>query len=92
MGRRLSLIHIFRGIVAGRDEHGKASDFNEFLDNVPLVVCNKRVIESLIKAGAFDSLGHTRRALMECFEAKVDAVIDLKRNQANGQDLSLIHI
>ena len=78
--------NVVRGIVEGRAEHGKASDFNSFLDHVPLVVCNKRMIESLIKAGAFDSLGHSRRALMECFESKVDAVIDLKRNQANGQD------
>ncbi|MGV8910094.1 MAG: DNA polymerase III subunit alpha, partial [Propionicimonas sp.] len=78
--------NVVRGIVEGRTEHGKAANFNEFLDNVPLVVCNKRVIESLIKAGAFDSMGHTRRALMECFERRVDEVIDLKRNQANGQD------
>ncbi|MFT3860952.1 DNA polymerase III subunit alpha [Micropruina sp.] len=78
--------NVVKGIVEGRETNGKASDFNEFLDNVPLVVCNKRVIESLIKAGAFDSLGHTRRSLMECYEQKVDEVIDLKRNQANGQD------
>ncbi len=78
--------NVVRGIVEARAEHGKAADFNEFLDNVPLVVCNKRVIESLIKAGAFDSMGHTRRSLMECFERRVDEVIDLKRNQANGQD------
>ena len=43
-------------------EHGKAVNFHDFLTQVPLVVCNKRAIESLIKAGAFDSLGHTRRA------------------------------
>ena len=78
--------NVVRGIVGARTEFGKAHDFNEFLANVPLVVCNKRVIESLIKAGAFDSLGHSRRGLMECFEQKVDEVIDLKRNQANGQD------
>jgi len=78
--------NVVRGIVEGRTEHGPAADFNAFLDQVPLVVCNKRVIESLIKAGAFDSMGHTRRALMECFERRVDEVIDLKRNQANGQD------
>ncbi|MFZ0529127.1 MAG: DNA polymerase III subunit alpha [Propionicimonas sp.] len=78
--------NVVRGIVEARTEFGKASDFNAFLDQVPLVVCNKRVIESLIKAGAFDSMGHTRRALMECFERRVDEVIDLKRNQANGQD------
>ncbi|MCW3157605.1 DNA polymerase III subunit alpha [Micropruina sonneratiae] len=78
--------NVVNGIVGGRETNGPASDFNEFLSNVPLVVCNKRVIESLIKAGAFDSLGHTRRSLMECYEQKVDEVIDLKRNQANGQD------
>ncbi len=78
--------HVVSGIVEARTEFGKAADFNEFLDNVPLVVCNKRVIESLVKAGAFDSMGHTRRGLMECFERRVDEVIDLKRNQANGQD------
>jgi DNA polymerase-3 subunit alpha len=78
--------NVVAGIVEARTESGKASDFNAFLDQIPLVACNKRVIESLIKAGAFDSMGHTRRALMECFERRVDEVIDLKRNQANGQD------
>ena len=57
------------GIVAAREEHGKAADFYAFLDAVPLVVCNKRVIESLIKAGAFDSMGHSRRALMSVYES-----------------------
>ena len=78
--------NVVKGIVDARTEFGKATHFNAFLDQVPLVVCNKRVIESLIKAGAFDSMGHTRRGLMECFERRVDEVIDLKRNQANGQD------
>lgn len=73
-------------IIAARKEHGPAGDFFEFLDQVPLAVCNKRLIESLIKAGAFDSMGHSRRGLMEVFETAVDAVIDLKRNEANGQD------
>ncbi|MFV0407250.1 MAG: DNA polymerase III subunit alpha [Propioniciclava sp.] len=78
--------NVVRGIIEAREEHGPAADFNAFLDQVPAVVCNKRVIESLIKAGAFDTLGHTRRGLMECFETKIDEVVDLKRNQANGQD------
>ncbi len=77
---------VVQGIVESRAEHGRASDFGEFLDNASLPVCNKRMIESLIKAGAFDSMGHTRRGLMEVFEGAVDQVIDLKRNQANGQD------
>ena len=78
--------NVVDGVVAARTEHGKASDFYAFLDAVPLVVCNKRVIESLIKAGAFDSMGHSRRALMSVFESAVDGVLDLKRNSAHGQD------
>ncbi len=78
--------NVVRGIVEARTETGKAADFNAFLDQIPLIACNKRVIESLIKAGAFDSMNHSRRSLMECFERRVDEVIDLKRNQANGQD------
>ena len=74
------------GIVAARSENGKAADFYAFLDAVPLVVCNKRVIESLVKAGAFDSMGHSRRALMSVYENAVDGVLDLKRNSAHGQD------
>jgi DNA polymerase-3 subunit alpha len=78
--------NVVDGVVAARTEHGKAADFYSFLDAVPLVVCNKRVIESLIKAGAFDSMGHSRRALMSVFESAVDGVLDLKRNSAHGQD------
>ena len=78
--------NVVGAIVATRDEHGPVSDFHEFLDKVPLVVCNKRVIESLIKAGAFDSLGHPRRGLMEVFEGAIDQVVELKRNEEHGQD------
>jgi DNA polymerase-3 subunit alpha len=78
--------NVVDGIVAARAEHGKAVNFHGFLDQVPLVVCNKRVIESLIKAGAFESMGHTRRALMSVYENAVDGVLDLKRNEAHGQD------
>jgi DNA polymerase III subunit alpha len=49
-------------------------------------VCNKRVIESLIKAGAFDSFGEARKGLVFVHEQAVDAVIDIKRNEAIGQD------
>jgi DNA polymerase III subunit alpha len=78
--------NVVDGIVAAREAYGKAVNFHGFLDQVPLVVCNKRVIESLIKAGAFESMGHSRRALMSVYEAAVDGVLDLKRNEANGQD------
>jgi DNA polymerase-3 subunit alpha len=77
--------NVVDGIVAAREQHGKAANFHGFLDQVPLVVCNKRVIESLIKAGAFESMGHTRRALMTVYESAIDGVLDLKRNEAHGQ-------
>ncbi|NLH69561.1 MAG: DNA polymerase III subunit alpha [Brooklawnia sp.] len=78
--------NVVQAIVAARDEHGPVRDFYEFLDKVPLVVCNKRVIESLIKAGAFDSLQHPRRGLMEIYENAVDQVVEIKRNEEHGQD------
>ncbi|MGD7787868.1 DNA polymerase III subunit alpha [Propionibacteriaceae bacterium Y1700] len=78
--------NVVAGIVAARNEKGKARTFNAFLDQIPLVACNKRVIESLIKAGAFDEMGYTRRSLVSIHESAVDQVIDLKRNEANGQD------
>jgi len=43
------------------------------------------VIESLIKAGAFDSLGHTRHGLIRVHAEAVDACMDTKRNEAIGQ-------
>jgi DNA polymerase-3 subunit alpha len=55
------------------------------LEKVELVCCNKRVIESLIKAGAFDSFGHTRLSLVQVHEEAVDAVTGLKRQEAIGQ-------
>ncbi|GAA4902835.1 DNA polymerase III subunit alpha [Tessaracoccus lubricantis] len=72
--------------VEERKRLGPAADFYDFLDKAPLPICNKRVIESLIKSGAFDEMGHTRRALMGIFENAVDSVIDLKRNAEHGQD------
>jgi DNA polymerase III subunit alpha len=73
-------------IVAARTAKGSFTSFSDFLRKVPVNVCNKRVIESLVKAGAFDSFGHSRRGLMLVHEQAVDAIIDVKRNEAIGQD------
>ena len=77
--------NVVDAIVAAREEKGAFTSFTDFLDKVPAVVCNKRTIESLVKAGAFDSLGHTRRSLLLVHEQAVDAVIDVKRKEATGQ-------
>jgi DNA polymerase-3 subunit alpha len=73
-------------IVRTREAKGKFSDFADFMAKVPPLVCNKRVIDSLIKAGAFDEQGHVRRALSAIHESVVDQFIDIKRNEAMGQD------
>jgi DNA polymerase-3 subunit alpha len=78
-------LNVVEGIVAARKEKGAYTSFSDFLKKVPAVVCNKRTIESLIKAGAFDSLGHSRRALFEIFEEAVDTEIAVKKNEAQGQ-------
>src|SRR5690606_32145435 len=54
--------NVVEGIIAARKEKGPYTDFNDFLNKVPPIVCNKRVVESLIKAGAFDELGHNRKS------------------------------
>ncbi|MDO5719989.1 MAG: DNA polymerase III subunit alpha [Actinomycetaceae bacterium] len=78
-------INVVNGIVSARTERGEYESFTDFLDKVPVVVCNKRTMESLIKAGAFDSLGHQRRSLVAVHEEAVESAVKLKRNEAVGQ-------
>ena len=78
--------NVVDAIVEARREQGRYTDFADFMDKVPTLVCNKRVIESLIKAGAFDSMRHNRRALVTIHETAVDQYADIKRNEAIGQD------
>ncbi|MDQ0379834.1 DNA polymerase III subunit alpha [Amycolatopsis thermophila] len=77
--------NVVESIIKTRQEKGKYTSFTDFLDKSELVACNKRVIESLIKAGAFDSLGNTRLSMIQVHEDAVDAVVPLKRQEAMGQ-------
>ncbi|WP_084075898.1 DNA polymerase III subunit alpha [Demequina sp. NBRC 110052] len=72
-------------IVKAREEKGAYTSFSDFLEKVPASVCNKRTIDSLIKAGAFDSLGHTRRSLNTIHEQAIDSIVGVKRQEATGQ-------
>ena len=78
--------NVVSSIIATRKSKGRFTSFNDFLAKVDLPVCNKRTIESLIKAGAFDSLGHSRRGLIEQHERAIDSVVDVKKQEALGQD------
>ena len=77
--------NVVASIIATRRAKGRFADFADFLSKVEPVVCNKKVVESLIKAGAFDSLGHARRGLLSIHADVIDAAMGTKRAEAIGQ-------
>ncbi len=77
--------NVTASIVAARKEKGRYTSFGDFLAKVDQQVCNKKTIESLIKAGAFDSLGHSRRGLMMIYLSAIDSVMESKRAESIGQ-------
>ena len=76
---------VVASIKSARDAKDRFKSFGDFLAKVDAQVCNKKTIESLIKAGAFDSLGHTRKGLMAVYLEAIDSVIETKRAEAIGQ-------
>ena len=81
--------NVGEGVVASvkvsRESKGAFTSFGNFLAKVDANVCNKKTIESLIKAGAFDSLEHPRKGLMAIHLEAIDSVIETKRAEAIGQ-------
>jgi DNA-directed DNA polymerase III PolC len=73
-------------IIATRDEGGAFRDMNDFVSRIDASKVNKRVIESLSKAGAFDDFGHSRCALITQVEAITEAAgkAMLAKKQAVG--------
>lgn len=76
--------NVVEGIKTARIAQGKFTTFHDFLKKVPIHVTNKKTVESLIKAGALDSMGNTRRALVEIHEDAIESAVSLKRNEAVG--------
>jgi DNA polymerase-3 subunit alpha len=71
-------------LIAERTENGEFTSFHDFAERVPEPVLNKRTVESLIKAGAFDRLGHPRRGLLASFEQIIDITVDRRRERDRG--------
>ncbi len=71
-------------LVEEREANGPFTDFYEFCERVDTQVLHKRTIESLIKAGGFDSLGHPRQGLLSVFEQIIDQVIARRREHDMG--------
>jgi DNA polymerase-3 subunit alpha len=72
-------------IIEARDRLGKFRSFNHFSEQVDLRKVNKRVIESLIKCGAFDAMGYKRRPLMSSYEEIMELAQRRHREKSSGQ-------
>jgi len=84
----LALKNVSRQFVANIIEERKRGDFRSFEDFIERMAdydINKRQVESLIKAGAFDRLGVYRSRLMVSYEKIIDAVTEKKRRNIAGQ-------
>lgn len=76
---------IIRALVEEREKRGPYRNFTEFCDRMPSGELNKKAVESLIKAGAFDGMGGRRSQLLASYERIVDSAHREKRNNAAGQ-------
>ena len=77
--------NVVASVAASRRAKDGFNDFADYLRKVDAVACNKRTVEALIKSGAFDSLGHSRKGLIQVYEASIDAVVETKKAEAIGQ-------
>ncbi|EOD00856.1 DNA polymerase III subunit alpha [Caldisalinibacter kiritimatiensis] len=74
-----------RSIVEARKNGGKFISFMDFCQRVDLNCVNKRTVESLIKCGAFDSLGANRAQLLAVYEKIIDGVHQDRKRNIKGQ-------
>ncbi len=76
---------VVASLIGSRKDKGAFTTFADFLSKVEATVCNKKLVESLIKAGAFDSLRHPRKGLLMVHAEAIDSVLSLKKAEAAGQ-------
>lgn len=74
------LNHIF-----AERQNGKFVSFEDFVNRMPTVDLNRRMVESLIKAGTFDRLGVYRSRLLAAYEALLDQAVEKGKNNLSGQ-------
>ena len=74
-----------QSILASRREQGAFRDLFDFCERVDLRLVNKRVVESLIKCGALDSLGARRAQLVAAVDKAMEAAASVQRDRARGQ-------
>ena len=72
-------------IVKEREKNGPYESFTSFCERIKDEAVNKKCIESLIKAGAFDDFGKTRATLLASFETIIDTINNESRNKIENQ-------
>lgn len=72
-------------VVAERNKNGPFKDLSDFIRRVPSEAINKRMVESLIKGGAFDCFGYNRTTLMANYEQVMDMEANTKKLLSDGQ-------
>ena len=73
------------GMLKERTEHGLFTDFMDFCERMFDQELNRRVLESLIKSGAFDSMGCRRSQLMQVYGQVLDGIAESRRRNVEGQ-------
>ena len=77
--------NVVGSLIATRAAKGRFTDFSDYLNKIDIGACNKKVTESLVKAGAFDSLSHPRKGLFLVHSDAVESVLGTKKAEAIGQ-------
>ena len=77
-------VGVVERVIAERTANGPYESFVDFVERVDIEVLNKRTVESLIKAGAFDSLDHPRKALLDAHDAIIDMTVRKRREHEAG--------
>jgi DNA polymerase-3 subunit alpha len=76
---------VVESIIQARERDGDFTSLHDFCDRVDMRHMNKKTIEALIKAGAFDSTGYTRKHLFSLMEPCVEAAVQRQRDRDTGQ-------
>ncbi len=74
-----------QSMILTREEHGEFTSLYQFCENVDIRLINKRVLEALVQAGAFDSLVPSRAALMAAIESALERANRMQSDRARGQ-------
>ena len=78
-------VNVVEEIIAERERNGDFKDLMDFVNRVDGQALNKRCIESLIQAGAFDCFGRTRSQLMSVYTIAITRALDAKKRAISGQ-------